>query len=88
MRVTFDQKFYKRLSKIKDKELLNRIRKAILNAEAATTVHEILHFKKLESSGDYYRIWIGDYRIGIELTGDTLCFITIAHRNDIYKLFP
>ncbi len=88
MKVTFDQKFYKRLSKIKDKDLLSKVRRAILNAEAAATVHEILHFKKLESSGEYYRMRIGDYRIGIELIGNTLCFITIAHRNDIYKLFP
>jgi len=38
---------------------------------------------------NYYRIKSGDYRIGIELEPDnTIRFIVISHRKDIYKNFP
>jgi mRNA interferase RelE/StbE len=38
---------------------------------------------------NFYRIRIGDYRVGIELLDlDTILFIAIAHRKDIYKTFP
>lgn len=45
--------------------------------------------KKLTGYKTFYRIRIGDYRIGIELEKtDTLRFIVIAHRKDIYTIFP
>jgi len=37
----------------------------------------------------FYRIRIGDYRIGIELENPTtLRFIIVLHRKNIYKKFP
>ena len=88
MKLEFDERFYKRLKKIKDKELLLKIKKAILNMEAAEKTQDILHLKKLEGAGNYYRIRIGDYRIGMELENEVFWLITIAHRNEIYKFFP
>ncbi len=45
--------------------------------------------KKMEGHKKFYRIRIGDYRIGIELEEDTtLRFIIIADRKEIYKKFP
>jgi mRNA interferase RelE/StbE len=38
---------------------------------------------------DHFRIRIGDYRIGLKMESDnTLWFAAIAHRKDIYSLFP
>jgi mRNA interferase RelE/StbE len=36
----------------------------------------------------YYRIRIGQYRMGIEYLAPDLIVITIAVRGDIYKTFP
>lgn len=36
----------------------------------------------------FYRIRIGDYRIGIEIINEVITFITIFHRKDIYNKFP
>ncbi len=45
--------------------------------------------KKMTGYSSYYRIRVGDYRVGVELiTPDTLRFITVAHRKDIYSIFP
>ena len=37
----------------------------------------------------YYRYRLGDYRIGIEqISKSTIRLIIIAHRKDIYNIFP
>ena len=84
MNVSFDKSFYKRLEKIKDKALLQKIKLVILQAEAAVEIQHIPHIRKMEGFKTFYRIRIGEYRIGVELKKDTIWFITIAHRKDIY----
>ena len=36
----------------------------------------------------YYRIRIGDYRIGIKGEGDVIVLMRVMHRKDIYRVFP
>jgi mRNA interferase RelE/StbE len=36
----------------------------------------------------FYRIRLGDYRIGLELVGDELIFTRFLHRKEVYKYFP
>lgn len=88
MKVVFDKSFAKRLIKIKDKAILEKVKQVILQAEEATNIQQIPHIKKMEGFKTFYRIRVGDYRIGLELKGDTLWFITVADRKDIYKGFP
>ena len=43
----------------------------------------------MEGFTDFYRIRIGDYRVGIELENDnSVTFLKLKHRKDIYKYFP
>jgi len=88
MKVSFDNSFYKRLVKIKDKTVLEKVRQAILQVEDASDIQQIPNIKKMEGFKTFYRIRIGDYRIGLELKKDTIWFITVANRKDIYKTFP
>lgn len=45
--------------------------------------------KKLSGgSGDYYRLRVGDYRIGLEIEGEIIVFVRCLHRRDIYRYFP
>ena len=37
---------------------------------------------------NFYRIRVGDYRIGISLERGVVTFLAFAHRKDIYKKFP
>jgi mRNA interferase RelE/StbE len=60
----------------------------ILTVENATSLSEVPNIKKLYGFKKFYRIRIGDFRIGIELDSDTVWFITVAERKDIYKKFP
>lgn len=88
MKVAFDKSFHKRLIKIKDKSVLQKVKEALLNVEQVENIQNIPNIKKMVGFKTFYRIKIGDYRIGIELKNDTIWFITIANRKDIYKKFP
>ncbi|WP_394355064.1 type II toxin-antitoxin system RelE family toxin [Aquiflexum lacus] len=81
--------FEKSLDKIKNKSVFIKIEKTISTCESVKTLSEIPNIKKLTGFKTYYRIRLGEYRIGIEQVGnDTIRFILIAHRRDIYRLFP
>ena len=65
MKVEFRESFLKDIQKIKDRSLLPRIREAIAVAGAAATIQPIPGIKKLKGRSKYFRLRIGDYRIGI-----------------------
>jgi mRNA interferase RelE/StbE len=87
--VEFDKSFAKSIDKVKDKSLLAKIETTITELEIAQTIQEIKNLKKLTGFKSYYRIRLGAYRLGIEkIDENTVRFIVIAHRKDIYKNFP
>jgi mRNA interferase RelE/StbE len=89
MIVEFDKSFYKSLEKIRDKSLFPRIERSIINLEKAKSLADIPNLKKLAGFNEYYRVRIGDYKLGFEkLSNTTIRLIIIANRKDIYKLFP
>ena len=45
--------------------------------------------KKMRGYGDYYRIRVGNYRIGCKVEAENrIVFYRVKSRNDIYKVFP
>ncbi len=88
MTVLFESSFEKDLRKITGKEIKATILLTIQNTKAATSLREIKNLKKLHSLRNYYRIKIGDYRIGLEFLNNSLIFVRCLHRKDIYKYFP
>jgi len=67
---------------------LKRVREIIEEVERAKSPSEISNLKKLKGRGDYYRIRVGEYRVGIALAGETFVFVRFLNRKDIYKYFP
>ncbi len=88
MNVVFRASFTRDLKKVKDREILGGVRKAIERAEAARGVVEIGGLKKLSGAVEFYRIRVGDYRIGVAVDGDTIEFVRCLNRRDLYKYFP
>lgn len=88
MKVEFRSSFVKDLKSIKDKALLNRVRDAIEGDERAKTATEVSNLKKLKGPANYFRIRLGNYRIGIVLERDRATFVRFLDRKDIYKYFP
>ena len=88
MNVEFRKSFEKDLLKILDADLLQRIQEAIEDVENAEKLNEVSNLKKLKGDGDYYRIRLVDYHIGIKVNDGIVCFVRILHRKEIYRYFP
>lgn len=88
MKVDFKKTFLKELEKLKNKSLKNSIYNSIIQVELAESISEIKNIKKLAGFEIYYRLRVGDYRIGLKLENDTVNFVIFEHRKDIYKTFP
>jgi mRNA interferase RelE/StbE len=89
MNVEFDSSFLKSLSKIKDQTILQRIKKAIIELEESTDLKKVRNLRKLTGYKNYFRIRIGDFRLGFEsINDDNVRLIIISHRKDIYRNFP
>lgn len=88
MNVEFKNSFTKDIGKIKNKNLLLKIKSVIEEVEEAQDIQSINNLKKLKGDEGYFRIRIGDYRIGLKLENDTFVFIRFLNRREIYRYFP
>ena len=84
MKIKFESKFSKDLRKIKDQKLLSQIKIVINECKLAQTLDDIKNLKKLKGYQTFYRIKIGDYRIGMAFINDEFIFTRFLHRREIY----
>jgi mRNA interferase RelE/StbE len=84
-----DKSFDRDIDRIKDQKLLKRLRNLISMIENAESIRKIPHIKKIEGYDLFYRIKIGDYRLGMEALSDKeVVLIRFLHRKEIYRYFP
>lgn len=88
MNTAFRESFDADLSAIRDASLLRRIKKVIEQVEVARTFQQIPNLKRLEASGKYYRIRVGDYRLGFVFEQGSVTFVRCLNRKEIYRNFP
>ena len=104
MIVKIRDKFQKDIKKIKDKKLQNKIQELISfvetivsNMQEKQDIPDIFNMIKLFGHDNYYRIRIGNYRIGISIETqddkkeneiDIFWFERFGHRKDFYRIFP
>lgn len=89
MKTEFRSSFVEDLNAIKSKSLRRRIAELIEAVEQAPQPDSIHNLKKLRAaSGSYYRIRIGEYRIGLIFSGGVVTFVRCLHRKEIYRYFP
>ncbi len=88
MTTAFRESFDADLSAITDAALLRRIRKVIEQIEVARTFQQIPNLKRLYAKGKYYRIRIGDYRVGFVFEHGAVTFVRCLNRKEIYRYFP
>jgi mRNA-degrading endonuclease RelE of RelBE toxin-antitoxin system len=53
-----------------------------------SSLDEISNVKKLKDADNAYRVRVGDYRIGFTFEEETITFVRVLHRKDIYRYFP
>ena len=88
MKVIFLEKFSKDLDTISDKKAHQNIKNAILKVEEAPSLKQITGLKRLKGEKGAYRLRVGNYRIGLYIRGNIVEMARVAHRKDIYDIFP
>jgi len=88
MEIRYEKSFEKDLYKISDNEIKKKVKEFIKYIKNIDKISEIRNLKKLKGYKTYYRLRLRNYRIGIEIIENTVYFVRILHRKDIYKYFP
>ena len=66
MNIYINKSFSKDIEKIKDKKVRSRIVDCIQYLQNAESLQDIKGLTKIKTTNSLYRLWIGDYRIGLE----------------------
>ena len=88
MKVEPNRGFTRDLRRIRSSELRQRLLRKLEELEAASDITEVRGVVKLTDEGSYYRIRIGDYRLGLAAEGDEVTLLRFLHRSEIYQFFP
>ncbi|MEQ8361950.1 MAG: hypothetical protein RH948_03720 [Cyclobacteriaceae bacterium] len=88
MQVAFLKKFSKDLDKITQPKDRKALLEVIKSVKEVNKLEDVPGVKKLTGFNDAFRIRSGNYRIGVFVDGKVVQFARVAHRKDIYKIFP
>ena len=88
MKTTFRNSFLRDVERIRDKQLLSRLRQVIVQLENAKSPSSIPKLKQLKGEKNHFRIRIGEYRLGLKLQTDAVTVVRFLHRKEIYRYFP
>ncbi len=88
MRIDVQRSFEKDISKLNDKSLARKVLALIQSLETCDSLADVPNLKKLNAKGNYYRIRVGDYRMGLKLEKNVIVLLRFLDRKAMYKYFP
>jgi len=89
MEIVYGKGFSKDLDTIRNESKIKvDLLKLIENIKGAGSLSDLKNVRKIEGYQGYFRIKVGDYRLGIKLTQNRVELIRFLHRKDIYRRFP
>ncbi|WP_421078229.1 type II toxin-antitoxin system RelE/ParE family toxin [Methanothermococcus sp. Ax23] len=88
MEVSFKKAFIKDFKNLPN-NIKERVKKLVFEEiPNKANISDIPNIKRLKGHTGYYRIRVGDYRIGFKYNNGKIVFYRILHRKYIYKKFP
>ncbi|WP_435549908.1 type II toxin-antitoxin system RelE family toxin [Desulfobacterium sp. N47] len=89
MNILYGKRFSKDLDAIRNEsKIRKRVRELIEEIKKAGSLADIKDVKKIEGYAEYFRIKIGNYRLGIKRKQNNVELIRFLHRKEIYRRFP
>ena len=89
MRLRYAKRFEKDIEDVRhNPEIKRRLAAVIQNLKTIGSFRELHGIRKIEGYENYYRLRVGDYRLGIKLVIDVVELIRFLHRKEIYRRFP
>ena len=88
-KVEYTKRFLKDLAAL-PLEIQTRVEPIIFQELESENPFDLGYLEKMTGYADKYKIRLGDYRIGITIDKQTKTLICqrIAHRTEIYRIFP
>ena len=89
MKVEYRQLFLKDLKKLKKQPVYQRVLNLAFEILPNTEdLKDLSNVKAMKGYPNRYRIRVGDYRVGIEVSGEQLEMMRVLHRREFYRYFP
>ncbi len=89
LKVEYAERFLKDLKKLRKNKIYDEIKDVCFERlPMYEDLRLIPHLKKMEGYRNYYRIRVGEYRIGLKARGKEIVLMRVLHRKQIYKYFP
>jgi mRNA interferase RelE/StbE len=89
MNILYTKKFGKDLDAIENRDnIKKRLLGLIEQIKQVDFLSEIHGVRKIEGFPNYFRIRVGDFRLGVKVTENGLEMIRFLHRKEIYRRFP
>jgi len=88
METVYLESFEKDLRKLKEKKIKSGLLNVIEQIKTCESMTDIKNLKKIKGVKAFYRVKIGNYRLGIKIQERTVTFIRFLHRKEIYRFFP
>ena len=86
MKVLYTKKFNKDIDQItNDIKLKKNLLEFISRIKQADALTDLESVRKIQGYDKYYRIRVGDFRLGIKITDDGIEMLRFLHRKDIYR---
>jgi len=86
--VKIDKSFAKDVERINSQSINKKLSRVIIGIQKTSKLSEVTNLKKIHGTKNYYRIRMGDYRIGIIIFKEEVQLVRLLHRKDVYKYFP
>lgn len=88
MQKIIKETFTKEIKNLTDDIVKLKLSKIIKQIETTEHLFLLENVKKLNGYDKYYRIKVGNYRIGIYYDQNILVLVRFLHRKEIYRFFP
>lgn len=88
MKVEYHKSFERDLRRVRDRNLLDRVKTVLIVLEDSETLESLTNIKAMKGHPEYFRVRIGDFRLGLKRIDGGVRIIRFLSRADIYRKFP
>ncbi|MBU2444051.1 MAG: type II toxin-antitoxin system RelE/ParE family toxin [Bacteroidetes bacterium] len=88
MTTRYKKSFLKDFEKLNESMKTKIVQLVFAEVPSMLGTSELKSLKKIRDEKNYFRLRVGDYRIGLKIENDIIIFYRVMHRKDIYRFFP
>jgi mRNA interferase RelE/StbE len=88
VKILFKKVFLKDLAGIPSRVRVQIERFVFEEMPRTKSIQAVGKVEKMHGYSGYYKVRFGDYRVGMQVVGETVIFERVLHRKEIYRKFP